>query len=78
MGAFVTLTIKKELRGCIGFTEALFPLWEAIVNAAKAAAFEDPRFPPISREEFERIKFEVSVLTKPSLSTLNLRIMKRK
>lgn len=66
-GVFVTLTIKGDLRGCIGFTDAIYPLWEAVVNAAKAAAFEDPRFPKLTEDEFKEIKIELSVLTKPEL-----------
>jgi len=66
-GGFVTLTIDGELRGCIGFTEPIFQLWECVVHAAGAAAFEDPRFPPLSKEEFKKIKVEVSVLTLPEL-----------
>lgn len=67
MGVFVTLTVKGDLRGCIGFTDAIYPLWEAVAKAAKAAAFEDPRFPPLTEEEFREAKIEVSVLTKPEL-----------
>jgi uncharacterized protein (TIGR00296 family) len=66
-GAFVTLTIEGELRGCIGYTEALFPLWETITKAAKSAAFQDPRFSPLSEDELKNIKIEISVLTKPEL-----------
>jgi len=62
---FVTLTIDGELRGCIGYTEALFPLWETIAKAAQSAAFQDPRFPPLSEKELDKIKIEISVLTKP-------------
>ncbi len=64
-GAFVTLNSwpRGELRGCIGFPEPLFPLIEAVAKAAFAAAFQDPRFPPLSPgEEFT---VEVSVLTPP-------------
>ncbi len=64
-GCFVTLNINSDLRGCIGFTEPIYPLWEAISNAAKAAAFQDPRFPPLKEDEFKKVKIEVSVLTKP-------------
>lgn len=70
-GAFVTITIDGELRGCIGFTEPLFPLWETIKNAARAAAFEDPRFPPLTSGEFEKAKIEVSVLSLPELIKVN-------
>jgi AmmeMemoRadiSam system protein A len=66
-GVFVTLHIKGDLRGCIGFTDAVYPLWEAVVNAATAAAFQDPRFPQLTKEELPDIKIEVSVLTVPEL-----------
>jgi len=61
--AFVTLKLQDELRGCIGSTEAKFPLGQTIVQCAISAAFRDPRFPPLSMEEFERIHLELSVLS---------------
>lgn len=64
-GVFVTLNIRGELRGCIGYPEPVMPLFEAIIEAAKSAAFHDPRFAPLSKEEFEEITIEMSVLTKP-------------
>lgn len=64
-GAFVTLTIAGELRGCIGYVEPVFPLCETIIRAARSAAFEDPRFPPLQKEEFKDVKIEISVLTLP-------------
>lgn len=67
-GVFVTiLTQKNELRGCIGYPEAIYPLGEAIIKAAKSAAFNDTRFTPLKQEELNQILFEVSVLTKPEL-----------
>ncbi|MBW2992624.1 AmmeMemoRadiSam system protein A [Candidatus Woesearchaeota archaeon] len=66
-GAFVTLTSDEELRGCIGVVEAIYPLWETIVHAAESAAFGDPRFGPLEKEEFGRVKVEISVLTEPKL-----------
>jgi AmmeMemoRadiSam system protein A len=62
-GAFVTLHLHGELRGCIGYIEAQFPLHETIEEAAVKAAFEDPRFPPLSAEEFEDVEIEISVLS---------------
>ncbi len=56
---------SKELRGCIGYPEPLFPLVEATIRAAIAAATEDPRFPPVTYSELDEIIFEVSVLTPP-------------
>lgn len=64
-GCFVTLTKNGELRGCIGFPYPNMPLGEAIVLAAKSAAFSDPRFPPLSEKEFIEIKVEISVLSVP-------------
>jgi len=67
LGVFVTLKINGELRGCIGFTEPRFLLIDGIQRAALFAAFQDPRFPPLREEEFDKLEVEVSVLTKPSL-----------
>ena len=66
-GAFVTLNTypDSELRGCIGFPEPIYPLYKAVIRAALAAAFEDPRFPPLSESELDSILIEVSVLTPP-------------
>jgi AmmeMemoRadiSam system protein A len=61
--AFVTLRIDGELRGCIGSTEARFPLGHTIVQCAINSAFHDPRFPPLTREEFNRIEIELSILS---------------
>lgn len=66
-GVFVTLTKSGSLRGCIGFPEPVFPLIEAVQQAAESAAFGDPRFPPVSKEEWPEIKIEVTVLTPPAL-----------
>jgi AmmeMemoRadiSam system protein A len=60
---FVTLTIDGELRGCIGTIEAYRPLLEDLRSHARAAAFEDPRFSPLTREEYPHIRVEVSVLS---------------
>ena len=64
-GVFVTLYKNNELRGCIGFPEPIFPLYKAVIKAALAAAFEDPRFPPLQKQEFKDISIEISVLTVP-------------
>ena len=60
---FVTLTQQGELRGCIGSLEAHRPLGADVRANAVAAAFRDPRFMPLSREEFNDIRVEVSVLS---------------
>jgi len=62
-GVFVTIKKNGKLRGCIGFPYPIKPLAEAVVEAAKAAAFHDPRFEPLQKEELRQIKIEISVLT---------------
>ncbi len=66
-GVFVTLSVRGALRGCIGFPEPVLPLDEAIVEAASAAAVEDPRFMPVRPDELSSIMVEVTVLTVPEL-----------
>ena len=66
-GVFVTLTKSGSLRGCIGFPYPVMPLGEAIVHAAGAAALEDPRFPPVTKDELAAISLEVTILTVPEL-----------
>lgn len=63
--SFVTLTIRGQLRGCIGALEAYQPLAEDVREHAVAAALEDPRFPPVREDELSRIQVEVSRLTRP-------------
>lgn len=65
--AFVTIQERGALRGCIGSIIAHRALIDDIIENAKAAAFSDPRFPPLSPEEFENITIEVSILTEPKL-----------
>jgi AmmeMemoRadiSam system protein A len=62
-GAFVTLHLLGELRGCIGYIEPRFPLRETVEEVAQKAALEDPRFPPLTPKELERVEIEVSVLS---------------
>lgn len=62
---FVTLTQDGELRGCIGSIEAWRPLDQDIRANACAAAFRDPRFAPLTRQELPRTRVEVSLLTRP-------------
>jgi AmmeMemoRadiSam system protein A len=60
---FVTLTMGGQLRGCIGMLEACRPLAEDVAANAVAAAFEDPRFPPLTKREFESLEIHISVLS---------------
>lgn len=62
---FVTLNLQGRLRGCIGSLIAHRPLIDDLIANAEAAAFRDPRFPPLSESEFEEVHIEVSLLTPP-------------
>jgi len=64
-GTFVTLTISRGLRGCIGHIIPHETLVEGVRANALNAAFQDPRFRPLSKDEFNQIKIEVSILTEP-------------
>lgn len=72
-GVFVTIEHypTKELRGCIGFPMPSGKLKDLLIDAAVAAATEDPRFVPVSHYEFEHMVVEVSLLTKPDLIHAN-------
>ena len=64
MGAtFVTLTQRGDLRGCIGSLEAWRPLAQDVQENARAAAFRDPRFAPLSEDELPITRVEISLLT---------------
>jgi len=67
LGVFVTLNKKHRLRGCIGYPEPVKSLIESTIDVAIAAAFDDPRFPELKKEEYGNLEFEVTVLTQPEL-----------
>ncbi|MFZ5450841.1 MAG: AmmeMemoRadiSam system protein A [Thermodesulfobacteriota bacterium] len=62
-GVFVSLHRQGHLRGCIGYLEAVKPLGQSVVDMAAAAAFQDPRFRPLGKEELADLDVEISVLT---------------
>jgi len=62
-GCFVTIHRSGQLRGCIGIFESHSPLWRNVEEMAIQAAFHDPRFPPLSDGEFDKIDIEISVLS---------------
>jgi AmmeMemoRadiSam system protein A len=64
---FVTLSQQGELRGCIGSLEAYRPLRDDVCQNAVASAFCDPRFAPLSKQEFANVVIDVSLLSKPEL-----------
>ena len=70
-GAFVTLnTYKKSgnpLRGCIGYIEPSYSLYDVVHRVSISSATEDPRFPSVTLEEMDNIVIEISIMTPPEL-----------
>lgn len=64
-GTFVTLTLDGGLRGCIGHIIPQQSIVDGVKENAVNAAFRDPRFPPLTAKEWDRVCVEVSVLTDP-------------
>lgn len=62
LGAFVTITLAGQLRGCIGSIIGREPLEENVWRMARAAALEDPRFPPLTAREWQAADLDISVL----------------
>lgn len=67
LGSFVTLTENGALRGCIGTIIGREPLYLNVWNMARAAAFHDARFRPLTSAEWPQVKVDISVLDKPAL-----------
>jgi len=63
LGAFVTLKLGGSLRGCIGNVQGSGELFRTVWDMARSAAFEDPRFPPLTRGEFQAVEYEISILS---------------
>jgi AmmeMemoRadiSam system protein A len=61
-GAFVTLRKHGDLRGCIGSIRAKEPLYRAVASSAISAAFRDPRFFPVRKDEIGQLELEISVM----------------
>jgi AmmeMemoRadiSam system protein B/AmmeMemoRadiSam system protein A len=62
LGAFVTLKVDGALRGCIGRFISSDPLYNVVKESALSSAFEDPRFTPLTKEEFDKTQIEITVL----------------
>jgi AmmeMemoRadiSam system protein A len=62
-GAFTTLYLNGKLRGCVGYPTAILPLYRTVIETAQAAAFDDPRFAPVSLDEAGELKVSLSVLS---------------
>ena len=65
LASFVTLHIDEKLRGCIGALQAHQPLINDISEHAHAAAFQDPRFPALQKDEYKQLDVKISVLGTP-------------
>jgi AmmeMemoRadiSam system protein A len=62
-GAFVTINKRGQLRGCIGYIQPYKPLYQTVEEMAAQAAFNDPRFDPVTERELPDLEIEISVLT---------------
>ncbi len=62
-GVFATLYSNGKLRGCVGFPTAVAPLYQAVMDASRAAAFDDPRFVPLRLAEARQVQVSLSVLS---------------
>jgi uncharacterized protein len=62
-GAFTTLHLGEKLRGCIGYVSPADSLYKTVADTARAAAFDDPRFEPVTLAEVPHLKLEISVLS---------------
>ena len=68
---FVTLNTHGQLRGCIGMLEPVRPLAEDVARNAYAAAFSDPRFPPLLKNELDQLDIHISILATPEEMVFN-------
>src|SRR5438105_10338437 len=62
-GVFTTLYVEKKLRGCVGYPAAVTPLYRAVIETARGAAFDDPRFAPLTLTETMQLQVSLSVLS---------------
>src|SRR5579864_683941 len=65
-GAFTTLHLRGELRGCVGYVMAKFSVYRTVAETARAAAFDDNRFPPVALREARELQVELSILSMPA------------
>lgn len=64
-GVFTSLHLEGDLRGCVGYVLPVAPLYQAVADTARSAAFEDSRFCPVTLEEARRLEVELSILSPP-------------
>jgi len=68
-GAFTSLYLHGELRGCVGFVLPVSSVYRAVIDTARTAAFEDTRFYPVTLEEARQLEIELSILSPPRAIT---------
>ena len=66
-GAFTSLYLNGELRGCVGYVLPTSAVYHAVIDTARAAAFEDTRFSPVTLDEARNLEIELSILSAPCL-----------
>jgi len=64
-GAFTSLYLRGQLRGCVGYVLPVSPVYRAVADTARAAAFEDTRFHPVTLPEAHDLEIELSILSPP-------------
>ncbi len=64
-GAFTSLYVEDQLRGCVGYVLPVGSVYRAVIDTARAAAFEDMRFYPVTIEEAPGLEIELSILSQP-------------
>jgi AmmeMemoRadiSam system protein A len=62
-GAFTSLYLRGELRGCVGYLLPIYPVYRAVAETARAAAFDDNRFSPVTRDEAANLEIQLSILS---------------
>ncbi|MBZ5600460.1 MAG: AmmeMemoRadiSam system protein A [Acidobacteriia bacterium] len=62
-GAFTTLYVRGDLRGCVGYVLPVYPLYQTVAETARSAASEDTRFWPVTREELSELEVSLSILS---------------
>jgi len=62
-GVFTSIYLRGELRGCVGYVLPSCPVYRAVAETARAAAFDDNRFPPVTREEAPHLDIQLSILS---------------
>ena len=65
-GAFTTLYYRGDLRGCVGYVLPVTSLYRTVAESARGAAFDDSRFPPVTRDEAPELRVSLSVLSPPA------------